>query len=576
MRAPVRGGRVRLTTAWALWGKRAQDSDYGVRSCSGSPLSPYVVQAVMDRFTTGSPEWLPSVTISWFGGGPQAHVGLAIQEWSEDRDRFGRPIALTRYFCVPYEQLRQTPVSYEALYDAFVDVPLPADGPFTVDVPYLDPAIIGERVTAATMATTALLLSRQRVCVVGADEVSLRERLRYIDTVTALLPYGLRAKFSAATWSSSTSGRYVRFAFSSHAPADAEKAVWKFAPPLPSGRGDPAREYVRMLHDHGRPDELVFALSRATEPLGFLDGDLREIFRILDDIGPRAPAARKRTIEKTLLDLANAFSLRDAEPFGAVLADVAVVADASMPGEEERAALLEIVRDHRMLSESQPFPELTGRLFDVLLRLLWRNGLRPEHLPALENAAGALHVDLAEAMLRHPTAAPVVTLTAANILGARRLAQTIRRVRTAELVEAAAGADEPWLVGAACDELATRTQDPELAVALRRRGHLAAELAAAHPGRGDVQLRALVRLLTAAYGPRLTDVEFDEILGRTGVLPPVPLLGAATIMYGEDAGPRLLGVVVPRILRLAGFGRETSEEVVRLLAPQEGERRPER
>jgi hypothetical protein len=56
----------------------------------------------------------------------------------------------------------------------------------------------------SAMRTAALVLTRRPVCVLGAREASVDDRLQFIDTVMAMLPYGIRTRMSAATWTRAT------------------------------------------------------------------------------------------------------------------------------------------------------------------------------------------------------------------------------------------------------------------------------------------------------------------------------------------------------------------------------------
>ncbi len=73
------------------------------------------------------------------------------------------------------------------------------------------------------MRVAPLLLTGVPVCVLGADETSMDERLRFIDTVMGLLPYGFRAKMTAATWTRATNRNHRFRLFFSSAPRASDK-----------------------------------------------------------------------------------------------------------------------------------------------------------------------------------------------------------------------------------------------------------------------------------------------------------------------------------------------------------------
>ncbi|MEV7010007.1 hypothetical protein [Streptosporangium sp. NPDC051022] len=565
----MRGTRARMTAEWAVWGKKPEDRDYTVQSCSGGVLTPETVTAIMDRFSAGTPNTLPEVTISWFGRDDLAHVGLAVQEWSDRQDRVGRRIAVTRYFCVPYARLAEHPVSYEALFHAFEGLTPPADGPLVVDLPIIDPEELAARVTYEAMGTAALLFTRRPVCVEGAENLPLLERLRFLDTVAALLPYGLRGSLSAATWASSTAAHRIRLSFSKYAPSGANLVVWGRAPLVSDAGEHDADTYARLLaehgHGHGYGGHLVAHLAGATGRLTFRPSDFPETAGVFDRFGTdlRPPDTSAPDL---LVACADAMDRGDAADLERNLAALAFVTTARERSGEERAALLAVIKERRMLAEEQPVPGLGEEVFRVLLTVSCGRTLGPEHLEVIEDAAGGLHDSLIEAMLGRPAAEAAVTLTLAHRLGDGRLAEEVRRMTTADLVEAAA---EPparlWLVEAVCAELETRSQDRDLAQMLHRHGYLAGPLATVYAGRGDMQMRRLSSLLRAAHGPVLDDAGFDRILGEWPVLPPAALFGAVMRMYGTGSRERLIDVTLTDFLKLAGFDEPTLAELLALL-----------
>ena len=124
------------------------------------------------------------------------------------RDAVGRAIVFVRLFCVRYADMAEHAVSYQDLVQAAYQVQLPARAapPVTLTLPDRPSALPGRgghRKLAERVAV--LLLARSPVCVLGADDLPVADRLRFIDTVMAMLPYGLRATMSAATWAASTS-----------------------------------------------------------------------------------------------------------------------------------------------------------------------------------------------------------------------------------------------------------------------------------------------------------------------------------------------------------------------------------
>jgi hypothetical protein len=270
-----------VTASWALWSKRpGTNSDYSVLACSSGPFSRADFAAILQRFTPGNPSVnrrgpgeLPWVTLSWVGIGDGLHLGIAIQDRTEHVDGAGRPVTQTAYFCVPYTQLAQGRVTYTGLYAALPLVGTLPDGgaPVSLNVSSSDPdeqaeaihKIGGEELVAAA----AGLLLGGPVSVVQAEESSLAERLGFLDSVAAMLPYGYRAKYTAGTWTDSGSRHRIRLAFAERPRADAVPVVWRASPVVPSSTA--ARGYLAQLNRlRGRaPGQVVLELPQIIEYL---------------------------------------------------------------------------------------------------------------------------------------------------------------------------------------------------------------------------------------------------------------------------------------------------------------------
>ena len=122
----------------------------------------------------------------------------------------GRPTAYTSYFCLPYHRLADAAIGYLAMYEALHAVTLTvADGP-SKEVPIAMPTSRTPTADDLAVRVAPLLLTGQPVCVLGAEGTSMLERLEFIDTVMELLPYGFRARMTAATWTRA-SNRNHRF-----------------------------------------------------------------------------------------------------------------------------------------------------------------------------------------------------------------------------------------------------------------------------------------------------------------------------------------------------------------------------
>ncbi|MEU6424921.1 hypothetical protein ABZ860_03415 [Microbispora sp. NPDC046973] len=276
---------------WALEGKRPGSYDeYGLLEWSDGRLDRGVFDKLRHRYTASTAGDLPQVTIGTAriseNGEISYYLVLAIREWSGHRDFANRKIAYTRWFYVPYEQLVDQPVSYTALYTAFAALPLEPRPPLTVAVPPYDPEALPPG--PDTLCAAALLLNGRPVCVIGADSVPMIDRLRFADTVAALLPYGTRTRFTAATWTSSTSEHSIKLSFARYAPEGAQTVVW----------GRPADSVLDQTPSklcyqfYTRSDvpatEMIARLARQTEPLS-IEKDRPRVLQLVEQSGSAAP-----------------------------------------------------------------------------------------------------------------------------------------------------------------------------------------------------------------------------------------------------------------------------------------------
>ncbi|ACZ90426.1 hypothetical protein [Streptosporangium roseum] len=273
---------------WALEGKRpGAHDDYELLDWSDDRLGPEVFEEIRSRYATGLSADLPQVTIAVAATREHEqvsrHIVLAAQEWSGHRDATNRKIVHTRWFYVPYQELAAHQVSYEALYRALAGLPVTPSPPLVVGVPEFDPTALVPGPDARCAA--ALLLTGRPVCVVGADRVPMIERLRFLDTVAALLPYGMRTRLTAATWTSSTARHKIRLSFARHAPENAYEVRWGHGTEI-TWRDGRANVCLGLL---ARPDvrlaDMLQGLAGLTDPLSFGPEDLPDAARLLENAG---------------------------------------------------------------------------------------------------------------------------------------------------------------------------------------------------------------------------------------------------------------------------------------------------
>jgi hypothetical protein len=170
------------------------------------------------------------------------------------------------------------------MYRAFGAVTLPArDGP-PREVAITAAARPIPGIDALAMRVAPLLLTGAPVCVLGADDTGLEERLRFIDTVMGLLPYGFRARMAAATWTRPTHRNHRFRLFFSSEPRAAEKpdhVVSWGEPELAKVPGGDAGHYYGWLADKLTP---LASLAQMHRELGFGDSADSEALRLVDEI----------------------------------------------------------------------------------------------------------------------------------------------------------------------------------------------------------------------------------------------------------------------------------------------------
>jgi hypothetical protein len=275
---------VPVEAGWALWGKHpGSNDDYSVLSCSDGPFSRADYTAILTRFSPGTPSArrqgagkLPWVTFSWVGAEDNVHLGIAVHDVTEQVDGAGRPIAETSYFCLPYAVIAKFPISYYGLYEAVQRPDLrPGDrGLARLEVPRLDPHEISLSIAdfgePAVAGVAALLLSSP-VSMTQSEGSELADRLRFLDAVASLLPYGYRARFTASTWADSGSRHRIRLTFADRPRDDATAVPWRASPDLSASPA--SREYVVQLDRFLRPAAAGSRAFDMTEIVAHLAGE---------------------------------------------------------------------------------------------------------------------------------------------------------------------------------------------------------------------------------------------------------------------------------------------------------------
>jgi hypothetical protein len=562
-----------IAAEWALWGKEAHETGYHVLQCSRGELSEKDFSETIARYSPGELDELPQYTVSWIPGARRdpEYVAIAIHDHapadprSHDgrsrRDAVGREIVFIRLFCLRYAELAEHVLTYRGqapgyqdLFNAVAGIQLPAGhtAPVPVTLPAEPLPVIGRgllREQAEQVAT--MLLTGRQVCVLGAGDVSVVDRLRFIDTVMAMLPYGLRATMSAATSASSTSPDLKLRLFFARAPraggrlasgpsrAEDFLVEWRASDKIDLG-DEVADLYLTWLADvQGHAQAM---LAEQVIPARFAAADIRRMI---------ANLPRDKGIVETLDDLADDLRKPDV--------DLTAVEDAVkrlrryLGGGDKPADPADVQREyarrvsrHRLLAPHRRLPpQLRDELYDQLLRVAYGPRLSYAGLCQIEDSAGAVvaHPALGSALARFGAADWLAYILPRQLqpgLRGERGLDAARRERgpgsAAEpldevIAQARARvlrpAHGPVALGWALDYL-DRHGGADLSALLADRGYLAPACEYIYGDDRESQVGQLKRIMGLAFGYPMNRRDISQVVGDTGYLP-TSALGRAVV-----------------------------------------------
>ncbi|MFF0203321.1 hypothetical protein [Streptomyces sp. NPDC005017] len=302
-----------LIADWALWGKVPRTTrGYEVLAAHPSDRSGEFNDAIQ-HWTPGTPsagDRLPWITI---GCAPQGAgtgtVGVFLLDESADFDISNRVIHRISHFAVPYPQVRDAGVGWCALARATSTA---AEGlsrrTGPVELAYGEEDLlvndIAANITTSVSATTRWLAAAAAylldgpVAVTGNSGSGPFGVLRMLDTVAALLPFGVRSTLSAAT--SISPGAQVPMRLFWGDPLDTPGVTsLPLSGELPDlgGLSQQARTYHDLLlenwTEHGG-DAVVRHLADVGEPLDIADERTPEYaLEVLTDLNPALAAAQE-------------------------------------------------------------------------------------------------------------------------------------------------------------------------------------------------------------------------------------------------------------------------------------------
>jgi hypothetical protein len=573
------GQHVELTAQWALWGRGADDRVSSVLASSAEDLTARDFTGAVERYAAGAPDRLPQYTVFWVPDveGAPRFVGIAIHEHAsyarqDDRSHYdasGREIVYSRLFCVRYADLAEHGVTFTGLLLAVQHQLLPRDqaAPVTLRIaPEREQRLPSSGQAPGTGSelaevVAALLLTTRQVCVLGADEVSATERLAFIDQVLSLLPYGLRATLSAATWASPTARDLKLRLFFASAQRDDSDGVhhvrWDQRTPdaYPVSGNETAGRYLDWLRGTGA--QAPFLLTEQTAPLRFNDADLSAMVGALP---------RDLKVANVLQDLVD--SLREGD-VAAAMTEIKRLRRNRIgpvrPADREHYRY-QILR-HGLLDNH---PALRSRdraaVYQTLLRLAFELPISYDSYCAIEDAVGGPPRGTLRSVLQEFSFASYVPWLLAAKGEIRVSDEELTTTLKERNVSATAPLDQfqrdlvsirPAHRAAACDFalLYLRSQAENAKPELTRRGYLAEILAASFPDDTEAQRVRLEGALKFVHGGSLSRGQIRDLFSEPGVRPTAAFEAAVGRLASSPKAERLIAEQAAEALtRNAGNG----------------------
>ncbi|EGX56667.1 hypothetical protein SZN_26736 [Streptomyces zinciresistens K42] len=395
-----------LITDWAVWGKEP-GTDGGYRVLFAHPPDRSAdFNGAIHHWSPGTPahgEQLPWITVGSTrqpDGTPA--IGVFLLDSTDALDHAGRPIYRITHLAFRHDDVHAAGLGWYALARAALDAAprLAGQGGGPAVLPF-SPAdqllgTIGPLVTSGVsdgplwLAAAAARLLDGTLVVTGAGDWKPLDLLLVLDTVAALLPFGMRATLSAATRTSSGSDVRMRLYWGNAADPGRACMVWGQKEPDLGGLSPRARSYhdllisswtehggervLRHLADAREPLDIAdpFAHLRARDVLAALNPALavaQEVREGHEVTGDRIDMALSRpTIDPDTLAVLATRKLADASPDLTVLA--AHMADPATAG-KYRAKLITDLLGHRTDVARGNFESMRAALPDT------RDGLHP-------------------------------------------------------------------------------------------------------------------------------------------------------------------------------------------------------
>lgn len=559
---------VQVSAQWALDGK-TDNKGYRVIACSTGDLTLGNFADALSRFQLGALNTLPQVSVSYarLGGQPgTSYLALAIHWFAADDQRYadgvlqlddlGRDTAFTSYFCLPYRKLAEHAIGYEPMFAALAELRLPVVDAPPVDVTLAAPELRVPAEDNLALRVAPLLLTGAPVCVLGAEDTTMAERLRFIDSVMALLPYGFRTRMTAATWTRATNREHRFRLFFSSVPraGQSDHVVTWGQPDLVRLPGGAAGDYFDWLVDktgplsrlHELTTELALGPKAAIQALELVEGNPhRPPYRPPARELPAAPPPADYG-EEMLLECVQYAETPNPTRLRSAINGLRRYAESGGIDEGRRRRYRELIARHGLLRRNYVIEKYEDRLYDALLPLAFGQPLAYDGYCQLEHCLGlkpgdSPQAELIRAIERGGMADPVAAGIVYWQLRTAEEKKLNKWLASGQLnaVDMIYQLARPWPFPAhariVCDitldylkKLPTHYDPLRVREALRLNGFLAVALHRQHPENDHYQYSALYQFLRAAYPSGIDRASIIQILTGTP-RPPTPALLAALL-----------------------------------------------
>ncbi len=630
-------GSFPVDAQWALQGKTLGRDGYRVLACStGSrdALSLENFTEAIGRFSMGTPETLPNalpqVTISYLQPGRVNHLALAIHRLASDAhpdgqltasDDDGRPVVATSYYCVRYDPVAERSVSYRDMYEAFAKAPLrPVNGSvLSVEMPAAPTAPDPGAINPLAAKAAALLLMGRPVCVLGATlQTSMTDRLGFIDTVMSLIPYGFRARMTAATWTRATNQNHRFRLFFSGARRDTKApdnvVVWGHPEQTTITMDDDIAEwYFHWLGTGQVTQKQLSLLAGITKPRSL--ANRYEVLEALDDIAPvsgqlRGPtftlrtetpdpeqkgsgngpgptgdttAAARSEVEQLLIDCARYMEVLDTPQLSAAIGRLKRSARHSMEA-SEWDRFRELIREHRLFRHNDALGRDEDTLREILLKIAFEPPLSYGDYCLIEDGIGEAGVpdpSLLQLIDKQGAADDRVKAITYRQLPSgdaeRKLSKWFKELSADRLLHLLAlEVKHPRHMRLLCEVTVdylrkmSKTYDSEhIDRVLRQHSYLAGKLQDSMAGDAQYQLETLGIFLRAAYPNGLTRQDLYHVMIGTKEPVTLPFLGAVILMLADaDDAALARELYVYSSFRVMPLKTLTWRELERLILPK--------